>query len=351
MTPRPRPGRHPDLPRRRPHLRHRRRRTDLRPPHLAGQSRLHHRLHPRRHPPRRAPLRLHRLGPRRHRPRHPPAQLLALRSRHPAHRRQPRRPPHPRPPRPRPGQPRPRQHRPGHHRHHPRERLTATTRPPPRQPGHHKAPPTRRRGLSRHRSCPPSTTPTCPTSASRNNRRGGRSGNFVLVNLLRGQVGAPVRPRTIGDLLAAASRRAGLAAAVTPHQLRHSFGSNAEVSGVASAASFGGSREHALPGPQRPALRCPPLAGPPRGCGDLGLHGPPGSDANDDAADFVARRASSLHLLASRCIQSPAAADASSPVPRRPAPGRHRNCKGRAGPPRHWPPHAPDLATSRSRCT
>ena len=33
--------------------------------------------------------------------------------------------------------------------------------------------------------------------------------DFVLVNLFRGQVGAPVRPRTIGDLLAAASRRGG----------------------------------------------------------------------------------------------------------------------------------------------
>ena len=55
--------------------------------------------------------------------------------------------------------------------------------------------------------------------------------DFLLVNLFRGQVGAPVRPRTIGDLLAAASRRAGLAAAVTPHQLRHSFGSNAADAG------------------------------------------------------------------------------------------------------------------------
>ena len=53
----------------------------------------------------------------------------------------------------------------------------------------------------------------------------------MLVNLFRGQVGAPVRPRTIGDLLAAASRRAGLPRAVTPHQLRHAFGSNAADAG------------------------------------------------------------------------------------------------------------------------
>ena len=125
----------------RPDQRLRRRRTDLRPPHLADQDRLHRQLHPRRHQPRPIPLRLHRLGTRHHRPGQPPAQLLALRSRHPAHRRQPRRPPHPRPPRPRPGKPRPRQHRPGHHRDHPRERLTTTTRPPPRQPEQHQAPP------------------------------------------------------------------------------------------------------------------------------------------------------------------------------------------------------------------
>ena len=55
--------------------------------------------------------------------------------------------------------------------------------------------------------------------------------DFLLVNLFRGRVGAPVRPGAIGDLLAAASRRAGLAAAVTPHQLRHAFGSNAADAG------------------------------------------------------------------------------------------------------------------------
>ena len=37
--------------------------------------------------------------------------------------------------------------------------------------------------------------------------------DFVLVNLFRGPVGAPMRPDAIGELLAAASRRAGLAAA------------------------------------------------------------------------------------------------------------------------------------------
>jgi integrase/recombinase XerD len=55
--------------------------------------------------------------------------------------------------------------------------------------------------------------------------------DFVLVNLFRGVIGAPVRPDAVGELLAAASRRAGLATAVTPHQLRHAFGSNAADAG------------------------------------------------------------------------------------------------------------------------
>ena len=55
--------------------------------------------------------------------------------------------------------------------------------------------------------------------------------DFVFVNLARGVIGAPVRPDAVGDLLAAASRRAGLAPAVTAHQLRHAFGSNAADAG------------------------------------------------------------------------------------------------------------------------
>ncbi|HYN73847.1 MAG TPA: tyrosine-type recombinase/integrase [Nakamurella sp.] len=56
-------------------------------------------------------------------------------------------------------------------------------------------------------------------------------GDFVLVNLFREPLGAPMRPDAIGELLAAASRRAGLPAPVRPHQLRHAFGSNAADAG------------------------------------------------------------------------------------------------------------------------
>jgi integrase/recombinase XerD len=55
--------------------------------------------------------------------------------------------------------------------------------------------------------------------------------DFVLVNLFRGVIGAPMRPDAVGEVLAAVSRRAGLAKTVTPHQLRHAFGSNTADAG------------------------------------------------------------------------------------------------------------------------
>jgi len=60
---------------------------------------------------------------------------------------------------------------------------------------------------------------------------GATASDFVFVNLARGVIGAPVRPDAVGELLAAASRRAGLAPAVRAHQLRHAFGSNAADAG------------------------------------------------------------------------------------------------------------------------
>jgi integrase len=50
--------------------------------------------------------------------------------------------------------------------------------------------------------------------------------DFVLVNLFREPVGVPMRPDAVGELIAAAGRRAGLQRSVTPHQLRHACGSN-----------------------------------------------------------------------------------------------------------------------------
>lgn len=56
--------------------------------------------------------------------------------------------------------------------------------------------------------------------------------DFVLVNLFRGQIGAPMRPDAIGELLTAASGRAGIDPPIRPHQLRHATGSNFADAGV-----------------------------------------------------------------------------------------------------------------------
>jgi integrase/recombinase XerD len=56
--------------------------------------------------------------------------------------------------------------------------------------------------------------------------------DFVLVNLFREPAGAPMPPDAINGLIAAASRRAGLARRVTPHQLRHAMASNLADSGA-----------------------------------------------------------------------------------------------------------------------
>ena len=50
--------------------------------------------------------------------------------------------------------------------------------------------------------------------------------DFLLVNLFREPVGAPMRLDAVNDLIAAASRRAGLSPGPRPHQLRHAFASN-----------------------------------------------------------------------------------------------------------------------------
>lgn len=56
--------------------------------------------------------------------------------------------------------------------------------------------------------------------------------DFVLVNLFRPPAGAPMRLDAINELVAAASRRAGIDPPVRPHQLRHAFGSNVADAGI-----------------------------------------------------------------------------------------------------------------------
>jgi integrase/recombinase XerD len=82
-----------------------------------------------------------------------------------------------------------------------------------------------------------------------------------------------------GRIVRRVTRRAGIAKHVSPHTLRHAFITAAKMGRIASDASFGRLRGHALPAAQHTALRCRRPAGPPRGCGDLGLHRPLAADA------------------------------------------------------------------------
>jgi integrase/recombinase XerD len=63
--------------------------------------------------------------------------------------------------------------------------------------------------------------------------RSARGCDFVLVNLFREPLGAPMRPGAVNELLAALSRRAGLEREIHPHMLRHCFGSNVLEAGGA----------------------------------------------------------------------------------------------------------------------
>jgi integrase len=88
--------------------------------------------------------------------------------------------------------------------------------------------------------------------------RAGES-DFVLVNLFRRPVGAPMRPDAINELMAACSRRAGVNPPVRPHQLRHAFGSNLadagggldEIAGLLGHASMSSSQVYLHPDPGR----------------------------------------------------------------------------------------------------
>jgi integrase len=62
---------------------------------------------------------------------------------------------------------------------------------------------------------------------------GASGSDLVFVNLFRAPVGAPMRLDAVNDLVAAASRRAGIDPVLRPHQLRHAFGSNVADAGAA----------------------------------------------------------------------------------------------------------------------
>lgn len=86
-----------------------------------------------------------------------------------------------------------------------------------------------------------------------------RDSDFVLVNLFRPPLGAPMPPAALNDLFDRLSRRAGLADGVHPHALRHTFASNAadagavldEIADLLGHASPSSSQVYLHPDPQR----------------------------------------------------------------------------------------------------
>lgn len=63
-------------------------------------------------------------------------------------------------------------------------------------------------------------------------RLGAGGSEFVLVNLFREPLGAPMPPAAINALLSELTRRAGLSRQITPHMLRHAMASNAADAGA-----------------------------------------------------------------------------------------------------------------------
>ena len=86
-----------------------------------------------------------------------------------------------------------------------------------------------------------------------------RDSDFVLVNLFRSPLGAPMGPDSVNELMTAWSRRAGLPRPVSPHQLRHGFGSNVadsgggldEIAELLGHASMSSSQVYLHPDPAR----------------------------------------------------------------------------------------------------
>ena len=84
-------------------------------------------------------------------------------------------------------------------------------------------------------------------------------GDFLLVNLFRQPVGAPMPPGAVNELVTAAARRADLSRHLTPHQLRHAFASNVadagggldEVADLLGHVSMASSKPYMHPAPER----------------------------------------------------------------------------------------------------
>lgn len=82
--------------------------------------------------------------------------------------------------------------------------------------------------------------------------------DFLLVNLFREPIGAPMRPDAINEVIAGCARRAGIEH-MTPHRLRHAFGSNLadagagldEIAALMGHAAMSSSQVYLHPDPGR----------------------------------------------------------------------------------------------------
>jgi integrase len=89
--------------------------------------------------------------------------------------------------------------------------------------------------------------------------------------LLPRENGRALDRHTVTRMINKAGTAAGLPH-IHPHQLRHTLATQAKMGRIASDASFGSWREHALPAAQRAGLRSQSAAGTPCSWRDLGFH-------------------------------------------------------------------------------
>jgi integrase/recombinase XerD len=106
---------------------------------------------------------------------------------------------------------------------------------------------------------------------------GSLDSDYVFVNLWSRPYGRPWTYAAVYDLVQRLRERTGIG--FGPHQYRHTYATWLQGRGVASDATFGRSREHALPAAQRRPYGALSVPGHRRSRDDLGRHRPPGPAA------------------------------------------------------------------------
>ena len=129
--------------------------------------------------------------------------------------------------------------------------------------------------LAAHIEAYPPVEITLPWNEPGNTKRHGKPVTFALLFIKNG---GPVHHSTFNTTAWTPARNTAGITEGGLHQLRHLYASALQVSGVASAASFGSLRERTLPAVQRAALGQARSYDGPGTMHDLGLHHPVASD-------------------------------------------------------------------------